>query len=91
MAAPKETSMEANAKAAVLNEILRRRAAREPIKVEEWLEFVAAQNDEMRTGPEIGEKVPGFSLTDQYGKTRALGDLMGQNGLLLIFSRSALW
>ena len=83
--------MEAGAKAAVLNEILRRRAAREPIKVEEWLEFVAAQNDEMHTGPEIGEKVPGFSLADQYGKTRVLGDLMGQDGLLLVFSRSALW
>ena len=83
--------MEASAKAAVLNEILRRRAAREPIKVEEWLEFVAAQNDEMRTGPKIGEKVPNFSLADQYGKTRALGDLMGQDGLLLVFSRSALW
>jgi hypothetical protein len=91
MAVPKETSMEANAKAAVLNEILRRRAAREPIKVEEWLEFVAAQNDEMHTGPEIGEKVADFSLADQYGKTRALGDLTGRDGLLLVFSRSALW
>jgi hypothetical protein len=83
--------MEASAKAAVLNEILRRRAAREPIKVEEWLEFVAAQNDEMRTGPKIGENVPDFSLTDQYSKTRALSDLMGRDGLLLVFSRSALW
>ena len=68
MAVPKETSMEANAKAAVLNEILRRRAAREPIKVEEWLEFVAAQNDEMRTGPKIGEKVPGFPSPINTGK-----------------------
>ncbi len=83
--------MEASAKAAVLNEILRRRAAREPITVEEWLEFVAAQNDEMHTGPEIGEKVPDFSLADQYGQPRALRDLMGQDGLLLVFSRSALW
>lgn len=83
--------MEAKAKATVLNEILRRRAAREPIKVEEWLEFVAAQNDEMHTGPEIGEKVPDFSLTDQYGRTWALGDLTGRDGLLLVFSRSALW
>jgi len=91
MAVPKETLMEATAKATVLNEILRRRAAREPIKVEEWLEFVAAQNDEMRTGPEIGQKVPDFSLTDQHGKTRAMGDLTGRDGLLLVFSRSALW
>jgi peroxiredoxin len=45
----------------------------------------------MHTGPEIGEKVPDFSLTDQYGKTRALGDLTGRDGLLLVFSRSALW
>ena len=83
--------MEATAKATVLNEILRRRAAREPIKVEEWLQFVAAQNDEMRTGPEIDQKVPDFSLTDQHGKTRAMGDLTGRDGLLLVFSRSALW
>ncbi len=83
--------MEATAKATVLNEILRRRAAREPIKVEEWLQFVAAQNEEMRTGPEIGQKVPDFSLTDQHGKTRAMGDLTGRDGLLLVFSRSALW
>ena len=83
--------MEAKAKAAILNEIFRRRVAGEPIKLEEWQEFVVAQNDGMRTGPEIGGKVPEFSLADQYGKIRALGDLTGRNGLLLVFSRSALW
>ena len=45
----------------------------------------------MRTGPEIGQKVPDFSLTDQHGKTRAMGDLTGRDGLLLVLGRSALW
>jgi len=57
----------------------------------DWLQFVEAQNDGYQTGPAIGEKVPDFSLPDQYGKRWALPELMGPNGLLLVFSRSADW
>ena len=57
----------------------------------DWLDFVEAQNDGYQTGPAIGEKVPDFALSDQRGQTRSLNDLMGPNGLLLVFSRSADW
>jgi hypothetical protein len=61
------------------------------ITVKDWLEFVQAQNDDYRTGPAIGERVPEFALTDQHGKIRSLNDLTGPNGLVLVFSRSADW
>jgi len=83
--------MDTETKAAILNDIFRRRVAGEPIKIEEWQQFVVAQNDGYRTGREIGEKVPDFALVDQHGKSRTLGDLMGPSGLLLVFSRSAVW
>ncbi|HTT76116.1 MAG TPA: redoxin domain-containing protein [Candidatus Binataceae bacterium] len=58
---------------------------------DEWREFVNAQNDELRTGPEIGSKVPDFTLPDQDGRLWSLKELMGPAGLLLVFSRSADW
>ena len=61
------------------------------IQTSEWLEFVEAQNDGYRTGPEIGAKTPDFTLPDQSGRSRSLHDLMGPSGLLLVFSRSADW
>ena len=42
-------------------------------------------------GPQVGEKVPDFNLTDQHGQPRSLASLMGPKGLLLVFSRSADW
>ena len=44
-----------------------------------------------RFGPQVGETVPDFSLVDQFGETRTLQSLMGPNGLMLVFSRSADW
>jgi len=88
----REHPVEATAKASILNSMIRRmRAGGADITTKDWLEFVEAQNDGYRTGPEIGEKVPDFALTDQHGQTRALNELMGPNGLLLVFSRSADW
>ena len=84
--------MDQKTKAAVLHEIIRKFAAGgKDITPGAWREFVEAQNDGYRTGLEIGEKVPDFTLTDQHGKSRALAELMGKNGLLLVFSRSADW
>ena len=40
---------------------------------------------------ELGTIAPDFALTDQHGRIRALNDLSGPNGLLLVFSRSANW
>jgi hypothetical protein len=42
-------------------------------------------------GPKIGEEAPGFTATDQDGRERTLGSLMGPNGLMLVFFRSADW
>ena len=50
-----------------------------------------AQNDGYRTGPENGDKIPHFALPDQHGNSKLLSELMGSNGLLLVFSRSADW
>ena len=36
-----------------------------------------AQNDGYQTGPEIGTKVPDFTLPDQHGRSRALAELIG--------------
>jgi hypothetical protein len=84
--------MEQETKAAVLHDVIRKYAAGgQDITPDDWRQFVEAQNDGYRTGPEIGQKVPDFTLPDQHGKGRTLVDLMGPNGLLLVFSRSADW
>ncbi len=44
-----------------------------------------------RFGPQVGETVPSFTLADQNGEERDLESLMGPNGLMLVFSRSADW
>ncbi len=43
------------------------------------------------TGPEIGTKIPEFSLPDQTGQSRTLASLSGPRGLVLVFYRSADW
>lgn len=84
--------MEAQAKANVLHEIVRKMGAGgAAITTEGWLEFVEAQNDGFKTGPAIGERIPDFTLPDQRGAMRSFRDLSGPNGLLLVFSRSAGW
>lgn len=47
--------------------------------------------DVTRMGPQVGEKVPDFTLPDQEGRRRSLSSLMGERGLVLVFSRSADW
>jgi hypothetical protein len=43
------------------------------------------------TGPDINEKVPEFSLSDQNGIFKNLTELVGENGAVLNFFRSASW
>ena len=56
---------------------------------------IAAQSpariDVMRLGPQIGQTAPDFRLVDQGGHTWTRDSLMGPNGLMLVFSRSADW
>jgi hypothetical protein len=61
------------------------------LKAEDWQAFADAQNDGYRTGPEIGQKIVDFALPDQHGRTWPMRELMGSNGLLLVFTRSADW
>ena len=42
-------------------------------------------------GPQVGDIVPSFSLTDQHGQTQTLQSIMGPNGVMLAFNRSASW
>ena len=42
-------------------------------------------------GPQIGEKAPDFDLEDQSGKKWSRDSVMGPNGAVLVFFRSADW
>jgi hypothetical protein len=87
-----KSMMDTATKSSILHGMMRRLAGGGgDITIEDWLKFVQAQNDDYRTGPAVGEKVSYFALTDQHGHTPTLDNLMGPNGLLLVFSRSADW
>jgi len=47
--------------------------------------------DVSKLGPQIGERVPDFSLSDQSGATRTLSSILGPKGAMLVFFRSADW
>ncbi len=42
-------------------------------------------------GPQVGERVPAFSLPDQNGRVQTLESILGPNGAILLFHRSADW
>ncbi len=42
-------------------------------------------------GPQIGDRVPDFSLPDQNGRVHTLESIVGPNGAMLLFHRSADW
>ena len=84
-------TMDQATKANIFHEVLKRRAAGENVDPALWNDFVIAQNDALRTGPGIGEKVPDFTLPDQSGKQHSMQQLMGPKGLMLVFVRSADW
>jgi len=44
-----------------------------------------------KLGPQVGAKVPDFNLADQQGKKRTLQSVMGPNGAMIVFYRSADW
>jgi hypothetical protein len=47
--------------------------------------------DVSKLGPQVGERVPDFSLKDQTGNTQTLQSIMGPKGVMLVFVRSADW
>jgi cytochrome oxidase Cu insertion factor (SCO1/SenC/PrrC family) len=42
-------------------------------------------------GPKVGEVLPDFSLRDQRGQAQSLTSLLGPNGAVIVFFRSADW
>ena len=47
--------------------------------------------DVARLGPQVGERVPDFKLTDQTGRVQTLESIMGPRGAMIVFLRSADW
>ncbi len=47
--------------------------------------------DVSKLGPQVGERVPDFALSDQTGKMWTLQSIMGPKGAMLVFIRSADW
>ena len=47
--------------------------------------------DVSKLGPQVGERVPDFRLTDQHGQAQTLQSIMGSKGAMLVFVRSADW
>ncbi|MBL4819430.1 MAG: hypothetical protein JKY98_00355 [Gammaproteobacteria bacterium] len=42
-------------------------------------------------GPQVGESIPQFSLPDQNGDLWTQDSILGTNGAMLVFVRSAEW
>lgn len=42
-------------------------------------------------GPQLGDTVPPFSGSDQFGRTQTLETTLGSKGAMLVFFRSADW
>ena len=47
--------------------------------------------DVARLGPQAGERVPEFNLSDQNGRSWTLQSIVGPKGAMLVFFRSADW
>jgi hypothetical protein len=86
-----KTTMDVSRKAQVLTDVLGKLRTGQRVDPVELNAFSDAQNDGATSGLAVGAHAPGFSLPDQNGEKHSLRDLMGPNGLLLVFSRSADW
>lgn len=88
---PAEPKLDAARKVKVLTEVLQQFGSGKKVDPADWNDFVRAQNDGLKTGPNVGELVPAFELCDQNSRQWSTKDLMGPNGLLLVFTRSVDW
>ena len=48
-------------------------------------------DENIKTGPAVGTKIPAFDLPDQSGKRRTFENVRGPKGAILLFHRSADW
>jgi len=51
----------------------------------------AEKVDVQSVGPQVGTRLPDFSLRDQRGETHSLKSLLGPKGAVIVFFRSADW
>jgi len=51
----------------------------------------ATRIDVSKVGPQVGQRVPDFSLKDQSGNTWTRQSILGSKGAMLVFFRSADW
>ena len=62
-----------------------------------WMAFARTSSptrtriDVSALGPQVGEQVPDFSLPDQNGEIWTRQSIMGPEGAMLVFVRSADW
>ena len=73
-----------------------RRSVRTPILMALLLglgtQAIAVESiDVAALGPQVGERVPDFSLPDQNGRLWTRNSILGPNGAILLFHRSADW
>lgn len=50
-----------------------------------------AEPPDAKTGLQVGEKAPAFTLKDQHGKERSLEEFTKKGTVAIIFHRSANW
>jgi hypothetical protein len=50
-----------------------------------------AVDQNVKTGPDVGARIPNFAAVDQNGKRQTFQTLRGPHGLALLFVRSADW
>ena len=55
------------------------------------LTMAALHGQSIKTGPDVGQQAPAFSAKDQEGRNQTLKSVMGPNGAMLVFFRSADW
>ena len=70
---------------------MRKRLATLAILALTGMAALTAPSSAAAAGPEVGSKIPEFAAVDQFGNTRNFETLRGENGLLLLFFRSADW
>ncbi len=66
-------------------------ALSQPVYSTEFLTNIPTGSRGMVSGPEIGERIPDFEAWDQNGNLVSLDDVMGPNGAMVVFVRSADW
>ena len=52
---------------------------------------LAQKIDVSKLGPQVGEQIPAFRLTDQFGNVQTPESILGPKGAMLVFVRSADW